>query len=473
MFRDELSSLSNLFDNSIKEALSFIRSEETLYPLMKEQYFSVEIDLDRKKWILHAKTKKNILAWPELPKVFDKVQVGILVHKLTSKEVMQEIWKVYRMKVPFNTDFLTLQRDAKETFKQFLSTYIYAFGTSYKHSQFLKIFREWERFITGVDVGTHIVVLNRFSLVGMNQLMIGEHKLRRLTEEEILSLLLAGGYNQESMGIGLGNMEDGLTGDLIPEYCIEYGENPQEDESVPIGSQTFWSSDVYKLVVSSSIRLFKDYPLRTGTELQLRPEFLRHTIPFQSAYHSLLDTPYQTGPVYTISSGEAPSLSRFSESFFKIDIRKWRALLVSLRRYDFYQQKSDVEDRIIDLIIALEAMIGSNLSFGEINYKIALRCAYLIGTAGGNRTEVFDIIDLAYAVRSRIVHGDDDPMNTKKDQRKKYDLKNIYILQEKLSHYVRLVLKTMIEIVAEKEISINPKKVHESVIKELDQKVIK
>lgn len=469
---EDLNSLSNLFESSIIDTLSFIKSETKSHPLIEEEFFSAEIDFSARKWILHAKRRINILAWSELTKIFDRVQVGNLVNNIASNGGLHGFLNPNETESPIRPEFTELQQYTKEIFKQFLSTYIYAYGASYTHSKFLKIFREWVQFITGVDRGTRIVVLNQFNLIGVNQITIGEHKIRRLTEEEILALLLVKGYNQESTGIGFGNMKDGMTGELTPEYCIEYGGNPLEDETELFGNRIYALSELRKIIVSSSLRFFKDLRLSTGTELQLAPAFLKHTMPFHSAYHSLLDTIYQNESGYSISRREVASLSRFSKSLFRIDLKKWRALLVSLRRYGYYQQKSDVEDRIIDLIVALEAMMGIDLNFGEISYKIALRCAYLIGSVEGSTTEVFDVIDLAYAVRSRIVHGDDDPMKVKKEQRRKYNIENIYILQERLTHYVRLVVKTMIESVAEQQTSINPKKAHELVVKKIDQEII-
>ena len=62
-----------------------------------------------------------------------------------------------------------------------------------------------------------------------------------------------------------------------------------------------------------------------------------------------------------------------------------------------------IEDRILDIAIALEIMYG--LDDPEITYKLRTRAAYLLGTSPEERVEIFDKIGNFYGGRSATVHG--------------------------------------------------------------------
>jgi hypothetical protein len=107
---------------------------------------------------------------------------------------------------------------------------------------------------------------------------------------------------------------------------------------------------------------------------------------------------------------------RKSESFevnsLLQDIRKWReakildAVDTALRRlHSSYH--GDIEDRIIDQMIAFESLyLGSEQ---ELTYKLASRAAFLLRRRKDHRMLVFNNIKKAYNYRSRIVHGDNPP----------------------------------------------------------------
>ncbi len=105
--------------------------------------------------------------------------------------------------------------------------------------------------------------------------------------------------------------------------------------------------------------------------------------------------------------------SEFSEvNSLLQDIRKWReakvldAVDTALRRFHS-SYHGDIEDRIIDQMIAFESLyLGSEQ---ELTYKLASRAAFLLHRRKDYRMLVFNNIKKAYNYRSRIVHGDNPP----------------------------------------------------------------
>jgi hypothetical protein len=60
------------------------------------------------------------------------------------------------------------------------------------------------------------------------------------------------------------------------------------------------------------------------------------------------------------------------------------------------------EDRIIDELIALEALAGSGT---ELRFRLAFRISSLLGSDDAERLELFEAMKRYYDVRSKIVHG--------------------------------------------------------------------
>jgi hypothetical protein len=66
------------------------------------------------------------------------------------------------------------------------------------------------------------------------------------------------------------------------------------------------------------------------------------------------------------------------------------------------------EDRLIDLWIALEALVLPDGS-GELRYRAALRLAQLVGEDAEGKTKAFELARRSYDCRSRVVHGSTVP----------------------------------------------------------------
>jgi hypothetical protein len=77
-------------------------------------------------------------------------------------------------------------------------------------------------------------------------------------------------------------------------------------------------------------------------------------------------------------------------------------LRFAVRRFNLSYSRESAEDQLIDLVIALESALLPNTR-DELRYKLALRAATLIG--GLNLKQSFQVIQLAYDLRSAVVHN--------------------------------------------------------------------
>ncbi|MHA1563672.1 MAG: hypothetical protein ACTSX7_00045 [Alphaproteobacteria bacterium] len=75
---------------------------------------------------------------------------------------------------------------------------------------------------------------------------------------------------------------------------------------------------------------------------------------------------------------------------------------VTIRRYNSSFSRKEEEDRIIDVAIFLESILGSDRT--EITHKLSLRCATALAKRRQPKETVLLVKDL-YDIRSRIVHG--------------------------------------------------------------------
>jgi hypothetical protein len=88
-------------------------------------------------------------------------------------------------------------------------------------------------------------------------------------------------------------------------------------------------------------------------------------------------------------------------------LRKNKALALALRRLGYQAHRERVEDELVDILIAAEALYLSDVAYEELNFRLALRAAALCDpqTLGMTRRNVFDLMKSGYRVRSKIVHG--------------------------------------------------------------------
>ena len=87
----------------------------------------------------------------------------------------------------------------------------------------------------------------------------------------------------------------------------------------------------------------------------------------------------------------------------KILVKSSHPVAVALRRYVYSYDRYLVEDRLVDLAIALEALFADGNT--EVSYRVSANGANFVTVPRLSRRQVRDWIKAAYDVRSKVVHG--------------------------------------------------------------------
>ncbi|MDO9333244.1 MAG: HEPN domain-containing protein [Dehalococcoidales bacterium] len=75
----------------------------------------------------------------------------------------------------------------------------------------------------------------------------------------------------------------------------------------------------------------------------------------------------------------------------------------ALNRFSDSYRVRNIEQNIVDLIVALEAMMG--VKSEELKRRLATNVAFLLGINDSQRNDIYKMVSIAYDIRSTIVHG--------------------------------------------------------------------
>lgn len=105
---------------------------------------------------------------------------------------------------------------------------------------------------------------------------------------------------------------------------------------------------------------------------------------------------------YVLSAEEGPEFKKFWRRWGRR--KRDDKLDLAVRRFSMGCERRLAEDRLIDYVVALEALLLVGLS-GEYRYRMSLRGAALVGEDALDRAAVRRNLVEAYDIRSEIVHG--------------------------------------------------------------------
>lgn len=114
-------------------------------------------------------------------------------------------------------------------------------------------------------------------------------------------------------------------------------------------------------------------------------------------------------PNYTLPKAEIPLFVRFWADFQRQRSKKRSRVELALRRFNLAYERLLPEDRLIDCVIALEALLLRAEEQQELAFRMALRGSRLLGRDPDARSDLFSRFRSAYRVRSEIVHGGSVP----------------------------------------------------------------
>ena len=123
---------------------------------------------------------------------------------------------------------------------------------------------------------------------------------------------------------------------------------------------------------------------------------------------------------YYLEFEEIPHLQKLVEMIQGLDFEKRRGIGIACRRLEHTYEEKDIEGKLIDYMIAFEALFLKGKKAPVAGQVIATACSVLLGTNEKEREEIRRSLTKAYALRNRIVHG-----REYEDQLKDIEISNI------------------------------------------------
>jgi hypothetical protein len=118
--------------------------------------------------------------------------------------------------------------------------------------------------------------------------------------------------------------------------------------------------------------------------------------------------------IHFSTHADGPWLSSFKQFWDGLQsegVQRRKFLDTAVRRYSYAHERHRLEDKIVDLLIAAEALFLSDHKDdpykGEIRYRLSLRAAAFLAKDREARSRIFRQMRAAYDLRSAVVHGSD------------------------------------------------------------------
>ncbi|HEX9430786.1 MAG TPA: hypothetical protein VF944_10450 [Candidatus Bathyarchaeia archaeon] len=126
---------------------------------------------------------------------------------------------------------------------------------------------------------------------------------------------------------------------------------------------------------------------------------------FGRATRSNLDYKHFWGPVYSLKGDEIAAFNSFWRAFSELDLAKL-PLGIAINRFNFAFGRLGLEDKLIDFMIAFEALFFKTGEIGENRHKLSIRVAKLLARDYESRKRIAKEMAEFYGMRSGVVHGE-------------------------------------------------------------------
>jgi hypothetical protein len=109
---------------------------------------------------------------------------------------------------------------------------------------------------------------------------------------------------------------------------------------------------------------------------------------------------------YDLNENEVSKFKGFWNNFSKIDLSKPASLAVAVRRFNYAYERRKAEDKIVDYMVAFEALFSKEHEDAEsIGHKLSVRAAHFFERDYVKRRQMMKTMKSFYSLRSKIVHG--------------------------------------------------------------------
>ena len=446
--------------SAIIASLNYLKEKADENEINKINYGDFIVNLENKKWIMRAKQKYCYL--PVIKKycgeLLNLTEIKSCIEFITKNE-LYETNQVYEKIIE---RFLILYLDTNQSFE-------------FDNTIFEKLYSELEEYIFTNGEGIVVIPLYNFELENVDYINLDDENsisIRKLTEEEVKMFLCMGHLkNYLSEYLLLRNVSNTLHGGYIETvWCIEYGEKLLEKSLVD------FRFEIYKII--TALRLFKAGSISCSEILVYQKTWRDlNEIPFILSMSSKIG---RDANKYELTKEDIENLKEFWNHFKSFDIKEYPFLDVAIRRFNFSYKRVLPEDKIIDFMIAFEALYFPDEK-AELSYRLAFRCAYFLGKDESERQKIFELLKNAYDIRSKIVHGKlvEKDLQSKKDLPKsvkkvlnKLGLNSLEDLSIQLEELLRESIKKFLYVLPPVP-SKSPQKTHKEIIKKIDEGIIK
>ncbi len=113
------------------------------------------------------------------------------------------------------------------------------------------------------------------------------------------------------------------------------------------------------------------------------------------------------GQVYSLMGKEVEEFKIFWNWFKEINLEQAAPFSVAIRRFNYAYERNKLEDKLVDYMVAFEALFFKKGEMGEFRHKLAVRVSRLLnGGYGDRKNRMGQMLDF-YDKRSKVVHGEE------------------------------------------------------------------
>lgn len=158
---------------------------------------------------------------------------------------------------------------------------------------------------------------------------------------------------------------------------------------------------------------------------------------------NVFPNPVQVSVRFTTRGEEGwlASFGRFRAGLQSDRVKDRKFLGLAMRRLGYAHERHRSEDKLLDLLIAAEALFLSG-SMGELQYRLAQRAGFFLADDPATRRKIYRHMLDAYKVRSKVVHGE-EARPPKREDGTEIDFEEFV---ETTKVYLRITLRKMMDL---------------------------
>jgi hypothetical protein len=376
--------------DAIRDSLNFLKEKfkSKIIPYNYDyNYDLVPQKNDKKLWCLEKISISSVLYVETYAnEIFKLSKVISCVEFMLKKDFLKKLEIASR-------DEIGRREMSRQLIIEFLRKYVhYNSNFDFNDNLFEIIYFKLEKYVytKGIEIITVTPLLD-FEIKDCEKIKVAEFIIRKLNKDEIKKFIKRGDFAKINLRCYY----------IETDWCIEFGKKFKSKTLYDYFEYRDLNDNIQRII--SALRLFKPGTLNYSTTLR-----------YSKIWRCFWLVPLRLPPGqrkigyesrYELSDKDIKDFKKFWHKFKKINLREYLFLDIAIRRFNFSYNRTSLEDKLIDLIIALEALFRPKAQT-EIGEQLALGCAYFLGKNKKEREKISDNIKKAYKIRNKIIHGE-------------------------------------------------------------------